>query len=493
MHRLHDREHPLLRLGDQHLLGGHRRLAQRHPVEVDVHAGAAVGGGFRQRAGEPGAAEVLDAHDEVAVEQLERALGDDLLGEGIADLDARSAGGSVVVEGGAGQDRHPADAVPPGLGAEQDHRVAVPGRLRGLHPRRRQDAETQCVDQRVPGVGRVEADLAADVRQSHAVPVAADPGDDARQDASRVIGIGRAESQAVHHRDRPGAHREDVADDAADPGRRTLVRLDERRVVVRLDLERHREPAADVDHPGVLADAGQHPLPAGEVAELTKVHLARLVGAVLAPHHRIHGELGRRRRAAERVDDALVFVVGEAEFAVRLLVRVVGPGEFDRKRGHAATASVCRAETNSPRPSSLGPVSDSIACSGCGINPTMRPSADVSAGDVVKRIVRIPPEVAEGHSPLAFQLGQSLGRGDVTALTVLDRDEHLAGRLEGGGPGGAGVLDAQPLVPADEVPRRVAGQRTRQEVRLAEHLEAVADPEHRQPAGCRVDHRADDR
>ena len=45
----------------------------------------------------------------------------------------------------------------------------------------------------------------------------------------------------------------------------------------------------------------------------------------------------------------------------------------------------------------------------------------------------------------------------------------------------AGRLDAQLLVSADEAQPGVAGQRTRQQMRLAEHLETVADAEYRQP------------
>ena len=49
------------------------------------------------------------------------------------------------------------------------------------------------------------------------------------------------------------AHREDVAQNSADAGRRALVRLDIRRMVVALDFE-HREPSVtDVDGAGVLA------------------------------------------------------------------------------------------------------------------------------------------------------------------------------------------------------------------------------------------------
>ena len=51
--------------------------------------------------------------------------------------------------------------------------------------------------------------------------------------------------------------------------------------------------------------------------------------------------------------------------------------------------------------------------------------------------------------------------------------------------GGRGVLDAQPLVAADELAVVVADQRAGQQVRLAEDLEAVADAEHRQAAAGR--------
>ena len=67
--------------------------------------------------------------------------------------------------------------------------------------------------------------------------------------------VERAEADRVERRDRPRAHREDVAQDAAHAGRRALRRLDERRVVVALDLEDHREAVADRDGAGVLARA----------------------------------------------------------------------------------------------------------------------------------------------------------------------------------------------------------------------------------------------
>ena len=191
-----------------------------------------------------------------------------------------------------------------------------------------QHADAERVDQRVAEVGLVEDGLAADVGQAEAVAVAADAGDDAGQHPVGVGGVERAEAQRVHHRDRAGAHGQDVAHDAADAGRGALVGLDVRRVVVRLDLEGHRVALADVDDAGVLADAGEHRADGGllrDLAELLEVHLGGLVGAVLAPHHRVHRQLARGRAAAEDLADPGVLVGLQAEVGPGLLAaRVVG-------------------------------------------------------------------------------------------------------------------------------------------------------------------------
>ena len=122
--------------------------------------------------------------------------------------------------------------------------------------------------------------------------------------------VERAEAQRVQQRDRPRAHREDVADDAADAGRRALIRFDERRVIVRFDLEDRGEPVADVDRAGVLARPLQHLRPFGR--QRPQVHARALVAAVLGPHHREDAELGQVRLAPEEGDDALVLVRLEA-------------------------------------------------------------------------------------------------------------------------------------------------------------------------------------
>ena len=95
-----------------------------------------------------------------------------------------------------------------------------------------------------------------------AVAVARDAADDSVDEVLHPRRVERAEAQRVERRHRPRAHREDVAQDPADAGRRALVRLDEGRMVVRLHLERDREPVADVDdrrrsRPGPGSRAGR--------------------------------------------------------------------------------------------------------------------------------------------------------------------------------------------------------------------------------------------
>ena len=89
----------------------------------------------------------------------------------------------------------------------------------------------------------MEIDLAADRRHAEGIAVAADAGDDAGDQMPGLRMVGRAEAQRVQRRDRPRAHGEDVAQDAADAGRRALVGLDEGGVVVALHLEDDAAPS----------------------------------------------------------------------------------------------------------------------------------------------------------------------------------------------------------------------------------------------------------
>ena len=142
-----------------------------------------------------------------------------------------------------------------------------------------------------------------------ALPYPPMPATTPRSSSARARVIGAPEAQRVEAGDRARAHREDVAQDAADAGRRALVRLDEARVVVRLHLEDGREAVADVDDAGVLAGALDDARALG--GEALEVHARRLVGAVLAPHHAEDAELGVRGLAAERLLDPGVLLGGQ--------------------------------------------------------------------------------------------------------------------------------------------------------------------------------------
>jgi hypothetical protein len=193
-------------------------------------------------------------------------------------------------------------------------------------------AHAERVDERVADVGGVEDRLTTDVGQPQAVAVATDPGHDPGQHPVGVVGVQRPEAQGVHHRHRPGSHGQDVAHDAADAGGGALVGLDVRRVVVALDLERHGVALADVDHAGVLADAGEHLADRGllrQLGELLQVDLRRLVGAVLAPHHGVHRQLARGRAPAEDLADPGVLVGLETQLGPRLLAVGVLGGDGD--------------------------------------------------------------------------------------------------------------------------------------------------------------------
>ena len=333
---------------------------------------------------------------------LQGALDEQLLLEGVADLHGGTLRRLRVVEGLGGQDRGAADAVAAGAGAVEDDLVAGAGGLGQVDVLVLHHAHTQGVDQRVPLVAVVEDDLAADVGQAQAVAVAADAGHDARQDALGVGVVGGAEAQRVHHRDGTGAHGDDVAHDAADAGGRALVGLHVRGVVVRLDLEGDGVALADVHDARLLADAHQHglgagPLGGGLVAELLEVDLAALVRAVLGPHDGVHRQLGAGGAAAEDLPHARVLVLLEAQFGpgevgfgslFRVLDGVQARGSA--LRSHEAT-SFFKAEVKKPSPSVVGPVRASTACSGWGMRPTTFPASLVIPAMSRREPLGLPP------------------------------------------------------------------------------------------------------
>src|SRR5688572_686052 len=74
--------------------------------------------------------------------------------------------------------------------------------------------------------------------------------------------VTRPEAQAVHSSDRPCAHREDIPQDPPNACRCSLKWLDERRVIMRFNLERHTPTVADINDPGIFARRNDHTRPA---------------------------------------------------------------------------------------------------------------------------------------------------------------------------------------------------------------------------------------
>ena len=119
--------------------------------------------------------------------------------------------------------------------------------------------------QRVGGVRGVVQHGAGDGRQPDLVAVVGDTVDHALADPQRVEGavgdvgerrVGWSEAQDVGDRDRAVGGAEHIADHAADPGVGAAERLDRRRVVVGLGLERDRR-ARPVGDDARVADEGR--------------------------------------------------------------------------------------------------------------------------------------------------------------------------------------------------------------------------------------------
>ena len=213
-----------------------------HQVDLDAGAGAAAH--FTGRTGQAGCAHILNADDGAGLHGFQAGFEQQFLHEGIADLNIRPLLLRLFGELGGGHGCA-MNAVAPGLSANVNDRIAD---ARGFPVEDLvvlEHAEREHVNQRVAVVAILKNALAADGRHAEAVSVMRDPGHNAFEDAAvaraRFCGSSSApESQRVKHRDRPCAHRENIAKNAADACRRALKRLDETGMIVRFDLERDR-------------------------------------------------------------------------------------------------------------------------------------------------------------------------------------------------------------------------------------------------------------
>ena len=147
------------------------------------------------------------------------------------------------------------DAVAAGLGADIEDRVAGRGAARIENLVLVGETDGHGVDEDIAIIACVELRLASDRGHADTIAVAADARHDAGHEAAGLRMAWVAEAQGVDQRDRPRAHGEYVAQDAADAGGRALIRFDIGRVVVALHFEDGGLAVADVDHAGILAGA----------------------------------------------------------------------------------------------------------------------------------------------------------------------------------------------------------------------------------------------
>src|SRR5258707_14037976 len=90
-------------------------------------------------------------------------------------------------------------------------RVADAARLRAHHLTPAHESEAERVDENIRVVRGVEHHLARDRRHPDAIAVTADSADYAAQQIPRPRMLEAPELERVHARDRPRAHRENVA------------------------------------------------------------------------------------------------------------------------------------------------------------------------------------------------------------------------------------------------------------------------------------------
>ena len=178
-------------------------------------------------------------------------------------------------------------------------------------------------------------------------------------------GVELAESKRIQKRDRASTHRKDVADDAADAGRRALIGLDERRMIVRLDLENRRRVPHRCQRRLHSHRALENLRPLGR--ERLEVHSRALVAAVLRPHDRKNAELGQVWLAPERPDDRFDIRPAVRPWRSRTglsIIRVISrirtherayrsPGRADLRFAQTSGFSANTADSNITRPSEL--------------------------------------------------------------------------------------------------------------------------------------------
>ena len=251
---LHYQEHALLRLRQRYLPRGHPLFSQGDSVELYDDADAALCGHFAGGGCDTAGPHVLHADDHAKLDELQAAFDQQLLREGVADLDLRAAAFRLICQL-HGCESGAADAVSARGGSDQDRHLS--GCSRGglddaVQPHQ---AQTEGVYKGVFIVGRVVGRLASNRRHAHAVAVIADPPYDPVREPPRASCALSAEEQPVHGGGGSCAHRKYVPDYSPYARGRPLIWLDRGWVVMAFYLEGCTPTVSHVDDAGVLSGA----------------------------------------------------------------------------------------------------------------------------------------------------------------------------------------------------------------------------------------------
>ena len=245
-----------------------------------------------------------------------------------------------------------------------------------------------------------------------------DAADDAFENAA-VAGaelgiVERAEAEGIEHGNGPGAHGEDVAENAADAGGRALEGFDEAGMIVALDFESDTEAVTDIDDTGVFTGAEEDLFAAR--GELFQMNARAFVGAVFAPHDAEDAELGKVRLAVKDGEN----------LGVLIRSHIVG-GEYVRGDGGHGLFCGEGGEHGTENGEAVGGTHQRISGAfrvGHHTKHVAFPITD--AGDVAEGAVGI-IDVTEYHAIFGFEFIKRGFIGGVAALAVSDGEgEDLA-------------------------------------------------------------------
>ena len=192
-----------------------------------------------------------------AFDQFEARFEKQLLSEWIAHLNAWPLGvaGFGEIFGG---ERCPMNSVATGARTHSHDRIANALGLGANEVLFVHESDAHRIHQRIALVSGIEDDLTSDGRNADTIAVIPDSLDDTGKQVSHPRIVERSETEGIEHCDRPRTHGEYVAENSADAGRCSLIRLDGGRMVVRFNLECDGQPTTDRYHARVFSRSLQH-------------------------------------------------------------------------------------------------------------------------------------------------------------------------------------------------------------------------------------------